>query len=113
MAVEKGEAKQLALGTGGRWERPETPPWELSDISVLWRQWESSPTPHLYPSVVGQLSPGDTEVGMGQCRRLWGWPGCRQFPAPLSLGKAWPFPRPSWNAGLLGVEQKCDFPFGV
>lgn len=36
-------------------------------------------------------------------------------PARLSsLGEGWPFPRPSWNAGLLlGAEQKCAFPSGA
>lgn len=39
--------------------------------------------------------------------------GEQTAPLPL-LGKAWPFPRLPWNAGLLlGVERKCDFPSRV
>lgn len=62
-----------------------------------------------------QISLGDVEVGMAGAEvvskaRLQAAPQS----GPWSWGKAWPFPRPSWNVGLLlGVERKCDFPCGV
>lgn len=80
-------------GTGDRGRRPEAPHWELTDISVLWWQWESSPTPQLYPSMVGRITLGDTEVGMGQCLRLWSRPAADSSPsAQPGEGLALPTP---------------------
>lgn len=97
-------------GTGDRWGRPEAPHWELTDISVLWWQWESSPTPQLYPSMVGRIALGDTEVGMGQCLRLWSRPGCRPFPISSAWGRPGPSHAPPGMQGSWELSKSVTFP---
>lgn len=64
-----------STGDWGGWDQPVTSRWELSNISVL----RSSGNLLSHPSLSlrgGWVSLGDTEVGLGQCLRLWGQLGC-------------------------------------
>lgn len=85
-------------------------PLELPDISVLRWQWEPSPTPQLYPSMVGRIALGDTEVGMGQCLRLWSRPGCRQLPISSAWGRPGPSHAPPGMQGSWELSKSVTFP---
>lgn len=111
----QGTAKWGPCGgkIGTEREEGESKQGECLDGSLLatsvpgWLRNPPLPLPgHLFPTGVGWLSPGAVQ-------RLEAMAGAQAALLP-SLGKAWPFPRLSWNAGLLlGVERKCDFPSGV
>ena len=96
-----GDCQSISLGTS-------VPPFPAVALGIFSQNPVSMAPPW------GRFPLGGAKGDAGQCRFEDGQ-GAGSSPAQLSQwGEAWPFPRPSWNAGLLGgIERKCDFPSGV